>query len=394
MKKRTIIIILIVTLALIILGVVSLNFLNKEKEPEKPLEYTGPLSGQINDDIERETKKEDIKEGTIVNKKEIKLDEYTDNITINKGGIYTLSGNFNNTIRIDTKENVELKLNNVNIKSQITSAIINLKENKLTINILENTENVIKDNGNSEYDACIYSYGEIIIKGAGKLDIKCNQLYSEGIATKDKNITINSGTINIDSPDDGINTGGEKGGVITINDGSIFIKADADAIDSNDTIVINNGTLYAIGGNTGNDGAFDSDNGLYINGGTVIALGYNQIEMPKEESKQYTLGLNLTELIDKDKIITLTNEYQIELISFKTENKINKILISHPYLNQGKYLLYSDNKHSGELKQGIYNNGEVTINKKISIKNQSEFEMLNIVTEINSTGRKPGGEQQ
>lgn len=393
MKKRTIIIIVIIVLGIAILGIIGLNILDKEVEPEKPLDYTGPLSGQINENIERTTKKEDIKEGTIVNKKEIKLDEYTDNITINKGGVYTLSGNFNNTIRIDTIENVELKLNNVNIKGQITSAIINLKENILTINIIENTTNIIEDNGNSEYDACIYSFGEIIIKGTGKLNIKCNQLYSEGIATKDKNITINAGTINIVSTDDGINTGGEKGGVIKINDGNIFIDAEADSIDSNDTIVINNGTLYAVGGSTGNDGAFDSDNGLYINGGTIIALGYNQIEMPRDESKQYTLGLNLTELIDKDKIVTLTNEYLTELISFKTEKKINKIMISHPYLNQEKYLLYFDNEHSGELDQGIYSNGEVTLNKKISIKNQSEFEILNIITEINSTDKKPGGEQ-
>lgn len=387
MKKKVTII--VVSILLILILIFSLfKILNKDISSSNiPKDYKGPLSGQINEDIERITKKVDIKEGTIVLTNEINLDTYSDNITIKKGGKYTLSGSLDATVRIDTSEKVNLVLNNATIKGKNTSAIINLQSNDLTIYLNENTINYIEDNGNSEYDAAIFSNGNIILDGTGELNVKCNQIYSEGIATNDKDITIKSGKINIESTDDGINAGGESGGIININGGTIYIKAVGDAIDSNNKIIINDGILYATGGETGTDGALDSDNGIIINGGVVVALGYNHMEMPLENSSQYVLGINLSENIDDNVNITLVNEYNFEIISFITKQKINKIMISLPDLSDGNYKLYKNVIHSGNLDQGIYSGNVKELKDLIVIKNNENIEVYKNITEINGTNK-------
>ena len=66
--------------------------------------------------------------------------------------------------------------------------------------------------------------------------------------------------------DDGINGGGDNGGVITINGGNITVKASGDGIDSNKSLVINGGTVYTIGSSLGGDAGIDTDKGFAING--------------------------------------------------------------------------------------------------------------------------------
>lgn len=387
MKKKVSII--VVSILLIFILIFSLfKFLNKDISSSNiPKDYKGPLSGQINEDIERITKKEDIKEGTIILTNEINLDTYSDNITIKKGGKYTLSGSLDATVRIDTSEKVNLVLNNATIKGKNTSAIINLQSNDLTVYLNDNTINYVEDNGNSEYDSAIFSNGNIVLDGTGELNVKCNQIYSEGIATNDKDITIKSGKINIESTDDGINAGGESGGIININGGTIYIKAVGDAIDSNNKIIINDGILYATGGETGTDGALDSENGIIINGGVVVALGYNHIEMPLDDSNQYVLGVNLSENVDDNVNITLVNEYNFEIISFITKQKINKIMISLPDLSNGNYKLYKNVIHSGNLEQGIYSGNVKELKDLIVIKNNENIEVYKNITEINGTNK-------
>ena len=382
MKNK--IIILLIIIVIVIFGIVSYIFIKNKNKDDNSLEFTGELSGQINQDIERETKEEDVLEGIVVDNKQIDLSSYTENVTLKKGGKYILTGDLNGTLRIDTDEEITLDLNNVNIKGQISSAIVNLQKNNLIINILENTINNLEDNGNSVYDACIYSNGNIIIKGTGELNVTSKQIYSEGIATNDSDITINSGTLNINSTDDGINTGGENGGTITINDGNILITSTGDALDSNSDIIINNGTLYAVGGDTGSDGALDSDKGIIINGGIVIGIGYNYIETPLIESTQNTILVNLDKTINKDIVVSLTNEFSNELITFNSLNKFNKLTISHPYISFGDYMLYTNNSYNGNIIQGIYYDGEVTLKDVINFDGNSIISIYDSITEVNA----------
>lgn len=230
---------------------------------------------------EKETKEADVEKGDEVSEKEIDLSEYDKNVTITKSGIYTLTGEFEHSVLIDAEDEVTLVLNNVTIENKNTAAIANISENDLTIKLEENTENNLSDGGSSEYDSCIYSKGNLTIEGKGILNVYGNQEEGEGIATETKDITINSGIINIEAEDDGINAGGD-GGTITINDGTIYIKANGDGIDSNKNLIINGGKIYTAGSPIGGDAGIDTDDGFEINGGELIALGSDMLEKTRE----------------------------------------------------------------------------------------------------------------
>lgn len=291
-------------------------------------------------DNQEELKEENIESGKIINAKTIDLSKYKTNITIKDGGEYTLKGSFQNTVIIDSDEKITLNLNNVNIESQETSAILNKSNKKITINLIG--ENTLKDNGYSEFNACIYSKGKIEINGNGTLNVSGNQTKGEGISTKEKDIIINGGTIIISSKDDGINAGGDKGGTIEINGGNITIKSLGDGIDSNKDIIINGGELYVMGSYRGGESALDSDKGIIINGGTIIALGTDMLQIPQAESSQKYIALELKEVQNLGKTIILKDSKNKEIIEFESKQKYKTIILSSPKLKVGKYNLYEE----------------------------------------------------
>lgn len=122
-------------------------------------------------------------------------------------------------------------------------------------------------------------------EGRSDSDPSCSP---EGIEAK-ADLTINAGTITLNTTDDAINAGGN----IVINGGAIYACSSLnDGIDSNGSagIVINDGVVVALGGN-GGECAFDCDNApLTINGGYVLGLGGGNYTAPKN-CKQTTLVL-------------------------------------------------------------------------------------------------------
>ena len=250
MKKSTIVQCIIILLLSIILGILIIlmineinnNMIGRDNKLREEFDKTPPSEKTI----EKEVTVESVESGVIVTDNLINLNNYSSNITIEEAGEYTLTGEFNNTILINSEGIVTLNFNNISIKNNVTATIANITTNDLIINLLESTTNTLSDGGSSEYDGCIYSLGNLTIEGQGVLNVYGNQLEGEGIATETKDITINGGTINIESEDDGINAGGE-GGLITINDGKIYIKAKGDGIDSNKNLIINGGYIYTMG---------------------------------------------------------------------------------------------------------------------------------------------------
>ena len=290
----------------------------------------------------KDTKKSDINRGTVVNESDIFLDNYKENITITKGGEYTLSGSLAHTVLIDAEDKVTLNLNNVNITGDITSAITNVGSEELIINLPMGTVNTLTDSGYSTSDGCLYSDGNLFIKGEGTLNVFGKQQEGEGVSTKNCDITIDGGIINIESNDDGFNVGGD-GGVLTINGGFIDVRAGGDGIDSNGTIVINGGTLSTVGSGNGGNSGVDAENGYTINGGNIVIFGAGKTDMPESDSAQKYLCFSISETVQSGEVLTLCDADENGIFSFEMKNPADCIIISCPELNDGIYFIKDAN---------------------------------------------------
>lgn len=318
-----------------------------------------------------------LDKSNVVSDKNINLSSIDSDVTIVDGGSYTLKGNFKHSIIIDSDEEVKLILNNVDISNDKTAGIICVGTGNLTIILNDGTHNVISDGGNSQYDGAIYSMSDITFSGSGYLVVNGNQIEGEGIATENANISFNGGSYNITSVDDGINAGGD-GGTITINDGEFYVDAGGDGIDSNQNAVINGGTVYVMGSDTGGDSGIDTDDGYIINGGLVIALGSDMIETPENNSGQKTMAFVLDSAISKDTLVTLLSDDQI-ITSFVSGKSFRTLIISSDRISDKNYSLYIGGTNSGTLNNGIYDDGEYNKGNLVSINNNSTFNVSDVV---------------
>ena len=368
------VIILILSVIILVTGLLAIEIYLIKKNNNEDIKIPNDM-----EKTQKETLAEDVESGKDVIENNIDLSEYNSNITITNGGEYTLTGKFNYSVLVNSNEEVILNLDNVTIENEVTATIANISTNPLTINLLENTVNTLSDGGSSEYDSCIYSAGPLTISGDGKLEVYGNQEEGEGIATETNDIIIDGGNIYIESNDDGINAGGD-GGKITINNGFVYIKASGDGIDSNKDLVINGGTVYTVGSTAGGDAGIDTDDGFDINGGTVIALGSDMLEKPNSTSNQNSLCFSLDSTVEKDTLITLMNENDEVIISFKSSENFRTLIISSNLLEAGTYYLYKDGENTGILENGIYYDGNYTKGTEIIVKNNRSFNVSNGVT--------------
>ena len=103
----------------------------------------------------------------------------------------------------------------------------------------------------------------------------------------DGNVTINGGIINVTTTGNG-SEGIESKAVLTINDGTIVINSADDAINSSSHMYIKGGDITVVA--TGNDG-LDSNGNMYISGGVIKAFGASAPEcgIDANEEDGYTV---------------------------------------------------------------------------------------------------------
>ena len=173
-----------------------------------------------------------------------------------------------------------------------------------------------------KYDAALYSKMSMNISGGeentGRLNIYAE---NEGLGTE-LHLTMNGGTVNIISGNDGINTNEEKVSVTTINDGWLNIRVDGgtgegDGIDSNGWLVINGGVVHAAACSTSMDAGIDSDKGIHINGGTVVATG-NMLDHIAESEQNYVV-FNFRDKIKAGEEIALVKDEESHFLSMPND---------------------------------------------------------------------------
>jgi hypothetical protein len=170
---------------------------------------------------------------------------------------------------------------------------------------------------------CMESEGPLTING-GTIT---GESRDEGIESKDV-LTVNGGTVSLNVIDDGYNASNE----LVINGGESKVYCSTgDALDSNGSLTINGGTVYAYGGSAP-EGALDCDeNDVVINGGTIVAVGDSNSAI-SENSGQISVLLGS---YTKDSVIALMDEDGKELFSFTLEVSKSNIVLSLPDLVSG-----------------------------------------------------------
>lgn len=200
----------------------------------------------------------------------IKLNSSDSDYTVSEAGTYIISGVMTGgKVLVETKGDVTLILSGVEITNNDDAAITIENEGTTTIKTSSGTVNTLSGGG----DAAITSKSNILFEGSGVLNINGTQKH--GVEC-DGDITINSGTINVNSFEHGI----KSESVITILGGNINIVAETGkgikaekeflAQDGNVTInSIENEGLESKGALTINGGTFDITAGEDgINAGT------------------------------------------------------------------------------------------------------------------------------
>ena len=197
-----------------------------------------------------------------------------------------------------------------------------------------------------KYDGALYSKKTMNInggsKGNGILNITAE---NEGLDTE-LHLTMNGGTINISSGNDGINTNEDNVSVTTINGGTLNIlcngsTGEGDGIDSNGWLVINGGTVIAQACATSGDAGIDSDMGIYINGGKVVASG-NMFDHIAGGDQTYAV-FSFANGQNGNDTYTLKNSSGEVVGEYAPTNAFTYLTIAGDELSPGEYTFWQDN---------------------------------------------------
>ena len=205
-----------------------------------------------------------------------------------------------------------------------------------------------------KYDAAFYSKMTMNVDGgeAGVLRINAE---NEGLDSE-LHLTINGGTIFINSGNDGINTNEDGVSVTTVNGGQLYITVtgetgEGDGIDSNGWLVINEGAVVAARAcNNSMDSGIDSDMGIHIASGAFVLATGHMLDRIEGAGQNYAV-FQFAGTQSGQETITLKNAAGEVVVSDTPGNDYSILLVSTPMLQPGEYTLWSGNTqlgHSGQ----------------------------------------------
>lgn len=294
-------------------------------------------------------------------------------------------------------------------------------------------------------DDAVHSNGDVVIRG-GAVTINTGDdgihadhdvVISDGVIKIDKsyegiegtNITVKGGDIAVIAADDGVNISGgssdlgmyndgrqdakteekaatalEEGGLLLIEDGSLYVNAEGDGLDSNTNIHMTGGTVVVYGPTNGGNGALDYDGTFTLEGGTLIAAGSSGMAMGvSDTSSQAAVMMTFTDTQAAGTIVNLVSEEEAVLASVAPEKEFQTLLISTAELKQETdYTIGFGGTVKGERKDGLALYASSMIDEKGSVSFTLPAQIMTYVNESGVTensgntgimpGGRPGGE--
>lgn len=155
-------------------------------------------------------------------------------------------------------------------------------------------------------------------------------------------ITLNDGTIAVKAADDGLNAAGGNdasgdmfaitdGAGITINGGTLTVDASGDGLDSNGSLYLNGGTVVVSGPTDNGNGTLDYNGEAIASGGTFLGTGSSG--MAQNFSTASTQGCLLVSLAGSaGDIITVTDASGNVILTGTAAKAYTCVLVSSPDL--------------------------------------------------------------
>lgn len=209
-------------------------------------------------------------------------------------------------------------------------------------------------------DDGVHADSDLVVNGG---NINIAQSY-EGL--EGNTVTIDDGSLDIKASDDGLNAAGGKDGsstdgragqndfaadesaYIEINGGTIDIVASGDSIDSNGSLTITDGTITLTGPTQGDTSVIDYESEGVITGGTFIGTGAIQMAQSFSSSEQGVIAINSGEQ-SAGTTITLKDSNGKTILSHKPEDDFAFVIISTPDIVSGETYTISIGSSSGEV---------------------------------------------
>lgn len=203
------------------------------------------------------------------------------------------------------------------------------------------------------------SAGDDAFKAEKELEINGGSLtVAESVeAIEGQYVSINGGTVDVTSSDDGINaaeatsstdtstTSGGMGGdtvadaSITVTGGEVTVNSEGDALDSNGTASISGGSLTLNGPSTSGNGSTDVTGDFTITGGTLLAGGAadHMFVSPAESSTQAYVVVSLGTTLSTGDIVTVTDSEGNTVATYEiVKDGVNQLLLSTSDLESGQ----------------------------------------------------------
>ncbi|MFC7531108.1 carbohydrate-binding domain-containing protein [Actinoplanes sp. GCM10030250] len=231
-------------------------------------------------------------------------------------------------------------------------------------------------------DDGVHAEGQQIIDG-GTVEVTAAVEGLEGA-----HIVLKSGTVTVTSSDDGVNGaggtsteentgGGGRGGPggggpggggseagdysVTVNGGTLVINSEGDGLDSNGTATITGGTVVVNGPQRDGNGALDVNGDFTISGGVLLAAGSaGMVVAPGTGSGQGWLSATLDSAAPAATTIQIANSDGDVVATFVTSKTVQNVVYSSSAVKSGdKYTIYTGGSASGASTGGLSASGSL-----------------------------------